>query len=360
MTETEYWYWLCNIPDMWQAKIKKLIDYFNSPREIYKASEKVLRNDLQLKEADVEIMQESKKAGDEKQKLEALAKRGIRFVHTDMAEYPQRLQSLDDKPYSLYVRGKLPRDEEPTVAIIGARSCTTYGQQMAQMLAKSLSNYGIQTVSGLARGIDSYCHIGSLEADGETFAVLGSGIDVCYPPENARLLENCTEKGGIISEYPLGTKPLGWHFVHRNRIISGLADKIIVIEAKEKSGSLSTVDIGLEQGKDVFALPGRVTDACSKGCNRLIRQGASILTSTDDILAEFQIDKEERKTEVLEKKLMNEEACIYAKIASDSKGIQQLIDETGMEPKTVITNLFRLQAKGLIEEENQRYFRKLK
>ncbi|MCD8118122.1 MAG: DNA-processing protein DprA [Lachnospiraceae bacterium] len=287
MTEKEYWYWLCNIPEMWQAKIAKLMKIFHTPQALYEASAETIRKRTDLSDAEIERITEAKKKHREGEELAALSRRGIRFVCLSDADYPERLRQLYDHPYGLYVRGELPDDRLPTAAIVGARACTGYGRQMTERLAKSLAGHGIQTVSGLARGIDSSCHIGTLAGGGKTFGILGCGIDVCYPPENLELFEECAAHGGIISEYPPGTQPVGWQFPHRNRLISGLADKVIVMEAKEKSGALITVDFALEQGKDVFALPGRVTDPCSKGCNRLIRQGAMLLTDTDDILAEF-------------------------------------------------------------------------
>lgn len=287
MTEKEYWYWLCNIPEMWQAKISKLMKTFRTPRALYDASPEVIKKLTGVADEEIIRITESRQKHSESEELAALSRRGIRFICPADAEYPERLRHLYDKPYGLYVRGELPDDRLPTAAIVGARSCTSYGRQMTERLAKSLAGHGIQTVSGLARGIDSHCHIGTIAGGGKTFGVLGCGIDVCYPPENRELFEDCAAHGGIISEYPPGTQPLGWQFPHRNRLISGLADKVIVMEAKEKSGALITVDFALEQGKDVFALPGRVTDPCSRGCNRLIRQGAMLLTDTDDILSEF-------------------------------------------------------------------------
>lgn len=365
MTETEYWFWLCNIPGMWQGKIKKLLKVFRTPEELYRASEGSVRSTLEKesrwKKEDIDQIVSCPR-GNEEEQLEKLYKKGIHFIHIGMDQYPDRLRNLYDPPYSLYVRGNLPKEDVPTAAIVGARSCTPYGREMTKRLAKSLSAYGIQTVSGLARGIDSCCHTGTLDGGGKTFAILGSGIDVCYPPENLWLYQECSQNGGVISEYPPGTAPLGWQFPHRNRIISGLADKLIVMEAREKSGSLLTVESALEQGKDVFALPGRVTDPCSKGCNLLLRQGAIPITDTEDLLEEYHLTGKSAASEDQTRKsplitLSREENLVDQCLNMDHKGIQQLIDETGLEPKAVIAALFSLQSKKLVQEEAGRYYK---
>ena len=200
------------------------------------------------------------------------------------ALYPEKLRQIRNAPKRLYVRGMLPQKEEPCVAIIGARRCSDYGKKMAQIFAAELAEAGIQIISGMALGVDGIAQMAALAAGGRSYAVLGCGTDVCYPNENRKLYERLLLMGGILSEYAQGTPPLAAHFPARNRIISALADLIIVVEAKEKSGTLITVDFALEQGKEVYALPGRTTDELSRGCNRLLSQGAGIALSPQDIL----------------------------------------------------------------------------
>ena len=207
----------------------------------------------------------------DKNYIKELEKQGIKVVSVNDRDYPAKLLPYDHRPEYLFYKGRLPDRDKPVVAMVGARACSNYGRKMARALARELSENGVQIISGMARGIDTYSQIGALEGGTPTFAVLGSGVDVCYPTENIELYNDILKNGGIISEYPPGAGPIAWHFPLRNRIISGLSDKVIVVEAREKSGSLITVEWALEQGKDVMAVPGRVGEKLSDGCNRLIR-----------------------------------------------------------------------------------------
>ena len=210
----------------------------------------------------------------------------VRIVRREDVEYPERLRALKGMPDRLYVKGSLP-GEELTVAIVGARRCSLYGRRQAELFGRELALRGISVISGMASGVDGCAQKGALEAGGRSYAVLGCGADVCYPRENRFLYEALPSKGGILSEQPCGTPPLRSYFPARNRIISALADVVLVIEARKKSGSFITVDFALEQGKSVFALPGRVDDALSDGCNGLIAQGAGIALSPESILEEL-------------------------------------------------------------------------
>lgn len=230
-----------------------------------------------------------------RKELQVLAGRGISFYSMEDPAYPERLRRIPDPPYVLFVRGKLPDPVRPSVAIVGARMASAYGREQARRFAGELAQSGIQIVSGMARGIDGIAERAAFEAGGISFAVLGSGADVCYPMENQNLYEKTVQDGGVISEYPPGTQPVARYFPARNRIISGLADALLVIEARAHSGTLITVDMALEQGREVFALPGRVSDALSFGCNRLIRQGAGIAMEPGDLLDYFYGIRKEKK-----------------------------------------------------------------
>lgn len=212
---------------------------------------------------------------------------GIRMVERGERDYPARLLEIPDPPERLYVLGKLPEEKVPSVAIIGARECSEYGNYVAARLGECMGRNGIQVVSGMARGIDGIGQTAALDAGGSSFAVLGSGVDVCYPARNRRLYERLRERGGVLSEYPPGTPALSRNFPPRNRIVSGLADAVVVVEAREKSGTLITVDMALEQGKEVYAVPGRVTDALSSGCNRLVKLGAAMLLDPEELAEEL-------------------------------------------------------------------------
>lgn len=202
--------------------------------------------------------------------------------------YPEKLMHIYAKPQAIYVIGNEKILNNKSIAIIGCRKCTEYGAKTAYNFAQQLAEKGINIVSGLARGIDTYSHLGAVNsnsAKGKTIAVLGSGLDVIYPPENRKLYQRILETGGaVISEYPLGSKPEKYHFPARNRIISGLSDGVLVVEAKKKSGTLITVDHALDQGKDIYAIPGDITHSNSYGTNDLIKQGAIPVTSIDDFL----------------------------------------------------------------------------
>lgn len=216
----------------------------------------------------------------------------IRFITPLEKEYPDRLRNIPDAPAGLYVRGKLPVKKGVSVAVIGARDCSDYGKYVAEHLGAFLGRNSVTVVSGMARGIDGISQWAALEAGGTSIGVLGCGVDICYPAGNRVLFNRLLEQGTIFSEYPPGTPPRAMNFPARNRIVSGLADAVVVIEARNKSGTLITVDMALEQGKEVFVVPGRVTDRLSDGCNKLIKQGAEILLSPEELLEELQELKE--------------------------------------------------------------------
>ena len=211
----------------------------------------------------------------------------ISFITPFDSMYPERLKSIPDAPAGLYVMGTLPAESDITVAVIGARECSDYGRYVAERLGAFLGERGVTVVSGMARGIDGISQWAALEAGGASIGVLGCGVDVCYPAKNRKLYDRLLKQGAVLSEYHPGTPPRPMNFPARNRIVSGLADAVVVIEARNKSGTLITVDMALEQGREVFVVPGRVTDGLSEGCNRLIKQGAGILLSPEELLEEL-------------------------------------------------------------------------
>lgn len=219
---------------------------------------------------------------------EAEEVKDITFITPFEAVYPEKLRNIPDTPGGLYVRGKIPAETGITVAVIGARDCSDYGRYVAEELGAFLGGHGVTVVSGMARGIDGTSQWAALEAGGYSVGVLGCGVDICYPAGNRALFDRLLEQGTILSEYPPGTPPRAMNFPARNRIVSGMADAVVVIEARSRSGTLITVDMALEQGREVFVVPGRVTDRLSDGCNWLIKQGAGILLSPEEFLEELQ------------------------------------------------------------------------
>ena len=212
------------------------------------------------------------------EQMKKMLDKGIRFVSIEDKAYPERLLTMVDPPLGLFYRGELPRDGLKSAAIIGARTCSEYGRNAAYSFGRYLAQNGVQVISGMALGADGAGQWGALSAGGKSYAVLGSGADICYPQEHFPLYEKLCAEGGVISEYPPGTPGLAFRFPRRNRIISALSDCVIVIEARKKSGTMTTVDHALNQGKEVFALPGRYNDPMSQGCNMLIKQGAGRLS----------------------------------------------------------------------------------
>lgn len=216
-----------------------------------------------------------------------LAQRGISYMSRRHPEFPEKLNRIGNPPNGIFYLGRMPEKKRPAIAVVGSRACSNYGRDMAVRISRSLAAAGVDIISGMAMGVDGYAHRGALEGGGNTYAVLGCGVDICYPASNRDIYGKIPEQGGILSEYMPGTKGLAVNFPRRNRIISALSDGILVVEAREKSGTWITVDMGLEQGKTIYAVPGRIGDPLSFGCNRLIRQGARLIMGAEDILAEL-------------------------------------------------------------------------
>lgn len=275
-----YAYWFSNIAGICNRTKNKLILAAGSAEELYFLPESQLKKipDVETEVLD-RLIQARKK--ETQPAYEKLCEAGIAFFSLEDTAYPEKLRGIPDPPYALYVKGRLPDEVQKSVAVVGARMCSEYGRAAALQLARRLAAQGICVVSGMARGIDTAGHMGALEADGITCAVLGCGVDICYPKSNTQLYHDILQKGCILSEYPPGTPPQPGLFPQRNRIISGLSDVVVVVEARERSGSLITADQALEQGRDVYAVPGRMYDSLSVGCNGLIRQGAGIISNIE-------------------------------------------------------------------------------
>lgn len=283
----------------------------------------------------------------------------IRCVEKSSPEYPQIMKQYPSMPGKLYVRGRFPDPDRRTVAVIGARMCSPYGRIQAFRYAKALSQAGVQIISGMALGIDAEGHKGALEGRMPTFAVLGSGVDVCYPRTNRKLYERILwENGGIISECPPGSEPAAWRFPARNRIISALSDAVLVVEAKESSGSLITAGFALEQGKMVYAIPGAVTDVLSRGCHKLIYDGAGIAYCPEILLEELGISSS-KVTQTEEKNnlgLATDLNMVYSCLDLRPKNPDYIVRKTGFSPAQVSNCLVELTLRGLIRECGRYYY----
>ncbi len=350
MTEREYWFWLCTIDGVGMVTMNILLEYFKSPENIFNTKEKSFEH---IKFGGKRARESFLRSRNEQQirtAYERMETKGIHFTYKDAGDFPWRLKALSDCPKGLFYRGHLPSEDKDkkVIAIIGARECTDYGKEAARYFARELSNAGIEIISGLARGVDGYAHRGAIEADGATYGILGCGPDICYPQENIELFMEMQRKGGVLSEFPIGTPPRAGLFPIRNRIISGLSDGILVIEAKDRSGSLITVDAGLTQGRDIFALPGRMTDKNSAGCNQLIKLGAKPVTTPEDILEEYHITV----PKIVKNKLLldNSEKLVYANLCLSPKSLDMIASETGLSSAKLMNILTCLEIKGIIKQ----------
>lgn len=345
--------WLSSIGGVNYIILQELIEYFGSICEIWTSTNEELRRGLNKHSIIAERMIKNRSEQYFDDFIDKLDSLGISTITIIDSDYPQQLKGIYDLPYVIYLKGTFKIDP-PLISIVGARRASSYGIWAAKHFANELSRIGIGIVSGLALGVDTAAHKGVLEAKGKTIAILGCGVEQCYPPSNRSLYNGIIEAGGaIISEYPPGTPPHKHNFPARNRIISGLSEGIIVVEAGESSGALITVEYGLEQGKEIYAVPGNINSFVSKGTNRLIRDGAKILISIEDILEDLShkynirgIDKEEN----LRDSLSAIEANIYSIVRLQPVHIDLLALKSGVRINELNSVLSILEIKGLISQ----------
>lgn len=358
MDNSIYWFWLCNIERIGLRKINALISYYGSPYDAFMDKNIDKREIPGLTEKEFISIKNSKDLIKVKENYAKLRSKDVYFVTKDDNCYPEKLKHIYDAPYGLYVKGKLPGKNDTVIAVVGARNCSDYGREITRYLTYELSKMGIHIISGLALGIDGYAHEGVLRAGGITYGVLGCGIDICYPKENLSYYMDMQKTGGIISEYGLGVSPKPGFFPMRNRIISGMSDGILVIDAKEKSGSLITVDIGLDQGKTIYAVPGRISDELSIGCNNLIKMGAKLVSNPKDIVEDFNMNceyslKENKKIDNL---LETNEKIVYACLSFQGKHINEIANETNINIIELTNILINLEIKNYIKEIRNNYY----
>lgn len=297
MSGHEFFYFLLScLPGVGTVKAQRLLAYFGqAPEHALSAGLTELMEAGDLKADQAASFVKLRDSGEAAKRYLQMKRSGISMVCAGDEDYPESLNQIPGKPLCLYYRGALPDSGDPAAAVVGARRCTVYGKQTAMQIGKVCAENGISVISGLAVGIDSAAGRAAILAGGRTWAVLACGVDICYPRENINLFEGILETGGgILSEYPPGTKPLRAHFPVRNRLISGLSDVCVVVEAAGKSGSLITADQAAEQGRDILAVPGRMSDEMSRGCNCLIAQGAQILLEPSDIVRHPDIQRKKQ------------------------------------------------------------------
>ena len=357
----KYEYWFANIKGIGDKKKREIRSYVEYAKDLYNIEETALRKIVENEKCCHKIL-ESVKEWKVDERYQELQEKQIHFVTIQDKNYPKKLKNISAPPYALYVKGKLPNENQLSVAIVGARNCSAYGESMAKAFAEELARCQVQIISGMAHGVDGISQMAALKAGGTTFGVLGNGVDICYPRENFSLYMEIPQYGGLISEQPPGTSPLRQFFPARNRIISGLADVVLVIEAKEKSGSLITADMALEQGKDVYALPGQINNTLSFGCHNLIKQGAGILLSPEKFVEDLGIfHKLEAKKNTENKKLLeSEENIVYSCLDFEPRNMNQILKMTGFEIQTIMNCLLDLELKGYIREVSKNYYIKIK
>ena len=365
----KYWVWLSSIPGLGAKKYTQLLEIFQTPENLWHASEKELNRLPFLNEAAVNKLTDRNLRDQVEVHLENIGRYRIKVISLDHPEYPGYLKNIYDPPIVLYVRGSLKQDR--IVSVVGSRKATFYGLQTAEKISYDLAKRGITVASGMARGVDSYAHNGALNAGGRTLAVLGCGPDIVYPPENGALMEKIIESGAVISEFLPGFPPLPQNFPARNRIISGISLGVAVIEANERSGSLITANFALEQGREVFAVPGNVTSVNSKGTNKLIKEGAKMVTDIEDILEELKFfEISNTNTNPMEKESENdakrnrllaglspEEKTVARNLEGEALHIDSLAQKCGLSMKEINAILILLELQGIIEQLPGKFYK---
>lgn len=356
--EEYYMMWLSRVMLYQDQKAFALLGRFGSAEAIFYADAKELRNALGATSrlADHVLRQRNEDLLNEW--IAELEEKDIFFYSYFHPYYPYLLKQIYRPPLGIYVKGELPDDAIDKVAVIGARRCSSYGASAAYRITKDLGSTNVIVVSGMARGIDAVAHRGMIDGGGKTIAVLGSGVDICYPAENEDLMQQIIKNGCVLSEYPPGTKAISHHFPSRNRIISGLCKMVVVIEAGKRSGTLITADLALENGREVFVLPGNVTSKLSEGTNNLIKQGCPIITESGDILFELGISYQEQEKEQFYEKVLSqltpEQQEIYKNITENSPiTAEELARMVGKDIRDIQYVLSLLEISGHIKKLQQ-------
>lgn len=336
-------------------RLRKLIDHFGDVEHAWNASERELQDVLD--ERSVESLLRSRAKFSLDREMERIERAGIEVVTIADEHYPRLLAMIPSPPPVLYVRGELRSEDDLAVSIVGTRRSTSYGREVTHRIATGLAEAGITIVSGLARGIDGVAHQSAIRAGGRTFAVLGSGVDVIYPAEHEGLADQIVQNGALISDYAPGRKPDAPNFPARNRIISGLSIGVVVVEAPNRSGALITVDFAADQGREVFVVPGSVLSDNSAGCHRLLRDGARIVTSADDVLDDLRIGQRKEQAAVQQAlPLTDPERRLLNHISGDPQHVDEILAAANLTPAEGLALISMLELKGIIRDAGARHF----
>lgn len=351
------WLALARVKGLGCAGFKRVAEHFNDPRGAFSASEKELSQVLGLDREAIQGLLTFSEWDEIRKEIRLACEAGVRILTFNAPNYPVRLRMIPDPPPFLYVSGEIREEDEKAVAVVGSRSASDYGIRIGRELCQDLAFLGFTVVSGMARGIDGEAHKAALEVDRRTIAVLGSGVDVVYPPEHEGLYRKICQGGAVLSELPMGTPPFSYNFPSRNRLISGVSLGVVVVEATEKSGSLITAGLALEQGREVFAVPGEAGASRSRGTHRLIRQGAKLVESVEDIVEEIapqllaRARLVEKATAVsLPPNMSLEASKIFELILGRPLQIDEVIQTSGLSPAKVAEILLDMEIKGILKQ----------
>lgn len=360
MQEREAWLALNMVPHVGPATFALLIEHFGTARRILKAPLKAFAGVPGIGPVTAQAIRSFPAAETIARERKRMAARRLRFLTLRDAEYPAPLRRIPQPPPVLYIRGRWEERDCRAVAIVGSRNATPYGREVADRLAFDLVMRGLTIVSGLARGIDAAAHRGALRAGGRTIAVLGSGADIVYPAEHRKLAEAIAERGALLSEFPLGTGPLKGNFPRRNRLISGLSIGVVVVEAAVNSGALITANHALEQGREVFAVPGRARGQFSQGCHRLIKAGAKLTEGWEDVLEEFGgrvlVPQEAIPVVPPLPPLEGEEEQVLPLVGEEPLHIDAIIARSRLPAPAVAAALLSLEMKGWVKQLSGKTF----
>ena len=358
MSDIRYWIGLSLVPDIGPITAKQLISHAGSPERVFGLDMQGLMSVQGMTRARAKSVAAFSQWDDVEKQIRVMQQKGISVVCYGDPCYPQILQEIPDAPILIYIKGSYQPDDRFGIAIVGSRAYSSYGEAVTQKISGELAASGFTIISGMARGIDTFAHRSALASGGRTIAVLGSGLDICYPAENRRLMEKISAAGCVLSEFPPGYPPNRENFPRRNRLISGLSLGVLVVEAAEGSGSLITASLALEQNREVFAVPGSIVAKNSAGTNLLIRQGAKIVLRTEDIIEELApalkgFIRSETKQQV---ELSSREKELCTCLTGEPKHIDVLARESGLPVHTILDILLSLELKGVIRQADGKRF----
>jgi DNA processing protein len=348
--ELRYWVGFSKVPGIGPARLRTLLEYYGDIASAWQADPGELRA-IGLDKRSVENLVKERSQLDLEAELEKLTKLKVSVLTWDSPDYPKLLKSITDPPPVLYVRGQLTPQDEWALAVVGTRQATAYGKECTRLLVTGLAKNGITIISGLAYGIDTEAHQTAINVGGRTLAVLGCGVDIIYPTENWKLGQAIIGHGALVSEYPLGTKPESGNFPRRNRIISGLSLGVLFVEGSVQSGARITTDYALEQGREVFAVPGSILRRGGSGPNLLIQNGAKLVTQVNDILEELNLTMVAQHVEARAIIPENEvEATLLKQLSSDPIHVDDLGQATGLAAPEIASALILMELKGLVRQ----------